>query len=72
MDAARIGEFTQYDVDVFASFVADLWERAGYDCVVVDSVARGRAHAVIRPHNRAASPARLRRPAKGRMLSVVH
>ena len=36
MDAARIGEFARYDVAVFASFVADLWERAGFDCVFVD------------------------------------
>jgi hypothetical protein len=37
MDAARFAEFTAYGPDVFASFVADLWERAGYDCSLTDA-----------------------------------
>jgi hypothetical protein len=37
MDAARFAEFTVYGPDVFACFVADLWERAGYDCSLTDA-----------------------------------
>jgi hypothetical protein len=37
MDAARFAEFTAYGPDVFASFVADFWERAGYDCSLTDA-----------------------------------
>lgn len=36
MDVERFTEFTAYGPYLFASFVADLWERAGYDCSLVD------------------------------------
>ena len=51
MDEARLREFTAYDPDVFASFVADLWERAGYDCALVDSGTDGSVAVLARHEN---------------------
>jgi hypothetical protein len=51
MDEARLREFTAYEPDVFASFVADLWERAGYDCALVDSGTDGSVTVIARHEN---------------------
>jgi hypothetical protein len=48
MDAAWVGESARYDVGVFAGFVADLRERAGFDRVFVDPAATGRANVIGR------------------------